>query len=282
MERAKRHGVMLAYPGDEGRIRRLGDRIFAQPKYKGLRCRVDWFRGEPVLLSSYGHEFKYLEHIKDSLKQFSDSMIPFDGELYVHGWSQERLNSATKRKVNKNPDSEHLQFHIFDIQWEEKSQWFRTHQLNEFKENKFFDGTPLKVVPTSVIYQEDWLPLMNEYVQEGYEGIILRNPIALYAAKRSVGLIKVKPTEEDEYKIIDVLEAISLEGNPKGMVGAFSVQDNEGIVFSVGAGKLKHKERERLWKGRGDLIGKMLVTKHEPDKTKGGVPVCAVAVRVKL
>ena len=47
MTRPKREGVMLAYPGDTGRISRLGDRVFAQPKLKGERCRVEWFKGDP-------------------------------------------------------------------------------------------------------------------------------------------------------------------------------------------------------------------------------------------
>ncbi len=283
-ERLKREGIMLAYPGDQGRISRLGTRIFAQPKLKGERCRVEWFKGDPVLLSSYGNEFTCLPHIKEALMQFSDSQIPFDGELYDHGRSfdgKEGIHSICSRRTNPHPLSEKIQFHIFDIQWEEYSQWHRTHQLKQFQENKFFDGTPLKEVPSSIIHSEDWLPFMTDYVKDGYEGIILRNPIAPYVKKRDVCLIKVKPTEEDEYSIIEVLEAYSLEGHPKAMVGAFRVKDNEGVIFDVGAGKLTHSQREKIWKNREETIGKMLIVKHEPTKTKGGVPECAVAVRIK-
>ena len=283
-ERAKREGVMLAYLADEGRIRRLGDRVFAQPKLKGERCRVEWFKDDPVLLSSYGNEFTCLPHIKDALMQFSESKIPFDGELYDHGRpfdGKDGIHSIASRRTNPHPKYEVLQFHIFDIQWEESSQWHRIHQLMEFKDDKLFDNSPLELVATSIIYVEDWLPFMSAYVEDGYEGIILRSPIALYRPKRDVGLLKIKPTETDEYQIVDVLEAISIEGTPKGMVGAFMVKDREDIVFKVGAGKLKHKQREKYWKIKHDLIGKMLITKHEPDLTKGGVPVCAVAIEIK-
>ena len=284
MTRPKREGVMLAYPGDTGRISRLGNRVFAQPKLKGERCRVEWFKGDPVLLSSYGNEFTCLPHIKDALMQFSESKIPFDGELYDHGRSfdgKDGIHSICSRRTNPHPNYKAIQFHIFDIQWEHQSQWFRTHQLNEFKENKFFDGTPLELVSTSVIYSDDWLPFMTAYVEDGYEGVILRSPIALYVPKRNVCLIKIKPTEEDDYTIVEVLEAYSIEGHPKGMVGAFRVKDREGIIFDVGAGKLTHKQRERYWESRGDLPNKILVVKHEPTKTKGGVPECAVAMRIK-
>jgi len=279
--RPKREGVMLAYPGDPGRIMRLGDRIFAQPKLKGERCRVEWFRDDPVLLSSYGNEFTCLPHIKEELMLFKEEQVPFDGELYDHGRpfdGKEGIHSICSRRANPHPLAGEIQFHIFDIQWETKSQWFRFQKLKEYEEN--FNNS-LCLVQTEIIQTDEWLDLMKDYVEFGYEGIILRNPIALYRPKRDVGLIKVKPTEEDEYKIIDVAEAISLEGIPKGMVGAFLVQDNEGITFEVGAGKLTHKQREKHWKNRGDVIGKTLIVKHEPDKTKGGIPICAVAVRIK-
>jgi ATP-dependent DNA ligase len=284
MERPKRTGIMLAYPGDDGRISRLGDRVFAQPKYKGERCRVEWFGGGPVLLSSYGNEFTQLPHINAALMQFVEDKTPFDGELYDHGRSfdgPDGIHSICSRRENIHPEYKAMKFYIFDIQWEDKSQWARIHYLNNLKDIGCFRGTPLVMSETSVIYSDDWLPYMTEYVQEGYEGIILRSPIALYRPKRDVGLIKIKPTEIDEYRIVEAYEAISQEGVSKGMVGGFTVMDREGIVFNVGAGKMTHKKREQLWRSRGDLPGKMLEVKHEPTKTKGGVPECAVAVRIK-
>ena len=212
---------------------------------------------------------------------FAEEAIPFDGELYDHGRSfdgKEGIHSICSRRANPHPLASKIQFHIFDIQWETKSQWFRFQKLKEYE--KDFNNS-LCLVQTEIIQTEEWLNLMKDYVEFGYEGIILRNPISLYRPKRDVGLIKVKPTEPDEYKIVEAYEAISLEGIPKGMVGGFTVIDKEGVIFNVGAGKIKHNKRIQLWKNRHDLPGKILETKHEPTKTKGGVPECAVAVRVK-
>jgi len=278
--RAERKDVMLAYPGDEGRIRRLGDQVFAQPKLKGVRCRLEWFHDDPVLISSYGIEFRYLDHIKGALSGFQG--IPLDGEIYVHGWTQEEINSASKRKVNESPESAKLQYHVFDIQWQDQSQWYREHFLLNMEERGYFSGPILFKVDTQVIHNLDWLKWMTMWVEQGYEGIILRNPIEPYQIKRFVGLIKIKPTEEDEYVITAVREAIDKHGNPKEMVGAFQVQDREGISFFVGAGKLKHDERIKYWNIRHRVPGNVLVVKHEPDVTKGGVPVCAVAIRIKM
>lgn len=282
-EGAKREGIMLAYPGDEGRIRRLGDSFFAQPKLKGERCRVEWFKDEPVLLSSEGNEFNCLPNIKHAIFKSGLTKVPLDGELYVHGMpfdGKEGIHSICSRRTNMHPNHLSMEYHIFDIQWEDQSQWFRTLELKRWQDSGYLTD-PLKIVVTKVVNSETWLELMTEWVHQGYEGIILRSPIALYVPKRNVGLIKVKPTEEDEYQIVLLIEAVDKYGTPKGMVGSFRVQDKEGIHFSVGAGKMKHKERIELWQNWKDICGKTLIVKHEPEVTKGGIPVCAVAVRIK-
>ena len=280
-ERPKRKGIMLAYPATERAMLRLGDSCFSQTKLNGERARVSWFHGDPVLLSSYGNEFKFLQHIKEVIKQnFKYNQEPLDGELYVHGWSRERIHSACSRKVNANPDTPKLEYHIFDYK-STQSQWQRIHSLTLKKEASCFNW-PLVYVPYKIISTapQDWMEQCAKYVEEGYEGAIFRSPLYSYEEKRSKGMLKFKPSETDTYKILQVNEAISQEGDLKGMVGSFSVSGDDGTTFKVGAGKLKHPERERLWRIKESLIGKDLEVKHELIKTVGGIPLCAVAVKV--
>lgn len=281
MKRLKRSGVMLANPATERAMLKLGDSCFSQPKLNGERATVKWFHGEPVLLSSYSNEFKYLRHIKEAIKySFGNSQLPLDGELYVHGWSRERIHSACSRKINVNPDTQGLEFHVFDYK-NDQSQWQRIHNLVIKKEEPAFDW-PLVYVPYKVVSTapEEWMRQVLEYTQEGYEGAIFRNPLYSYEEKRSRGLLKFKPSESDEYKIYGIAEAISQEGEPKNMVGAFIVQGDDGTSFKVSAGKLNHAERIELWRNRKSIIGRKLEVKHEAIKTVNGIPLCCVAVRV--
>lgn len=277
----KREGVMLAYPADEGRISRLGSSYIIQPKFKGERCRVEWFHNEPVLISSYGNEFKFLTHITEGLKKLPLSFqLPFDGEIYKHGWNQGRINSAANRKVNENEDSKQLEFHIFDLQLSMK-QVLRLGVLVGIKQHQTFSW-PLVVVESIVPTSKDqWKELTLHYVEQGYEGIIFRKLDGIYTPKRNTSLLKFKPTETDEYKICEVLEAIDKNGERKNTLGAFLVRSkDETVSFKVGAGKLNHLEREQLWERRETLIGKILEVKHEMTRTEKGIPDCAVAVRV--
>lgn len=276
-DRPKREGIMLAYPvEDDQRVARLGEMFIAQPKLNGDRCHVEWFHGEPVLISSYGNMFEGLDHITGALKQVKTPMH-FDGELYVHGWNKDKIHSAVSRKTNKSEDAQFIEFYIFDVK-ADIPQISRIGILQEMKLN-----WPLRRVQSYTANINNWRDLAHTFVENGYEGIILRDLDSPYVEKRSTKMLKYKPTYSDHYVILDIKEAISKEGEPKEMLGAFLVGSKTVLndSFWVGAGKLSHDERIRLWKIGEGLIGKTLEVKHEKLTTGGGVPLCCVAIRVE-
>ena len=278
-DKPKREGIMLCYPTEKSRILRLGDRFFLEPKLRGDRCRIEWFHNEPVLLTSYGNEFTFLDHIKEAIKEtFKTFHIPLDGEIYKHGWSQERINSTALPTKNKHPETHLLEYHIFDYQSTDESQFQRTSVLGSLNKDGRFQK-PLVKVSTEIADIDTWEQRCLEYIDEGYEGVVLKHPIALYTKKRSVYWLKFKPTEQDDYTIIEVLEGT---GWAEGMVGSFVVQGDDGVVFSVGTGPaLTKKKRKEYWKIREEIVGQPLTVKHEKIRTTRGIPVCTVAITLK-
>lgn len=283
-ERPQRKGVMLAVPADEKKILKFGDRFYLQPKLNGERCIVSEFQGKPLLLSSYEDPFEFLDKIRNAIEaiwDIYDLPILFDGELYKHGWERERIHSACSRTVNYNPDVEELEYHIFDIK-APVNQGERLRLLDHafsYSEN----NSPLKVVPTYWATPHNCMAISDRLLQQGYEGSIFRNPnYPTYEARRLTNqLLKYKPTEIDEYEILGVEEAISKNGEPLAMVGAFIVQGDDLNPFRVGAGKLTHDQRKHYWMIQSTLKGMTLVTKQGKIKTTNGIPTCAVAVEVK-
>ena len=275
----KREGIMLAYHTDPGKVSRLGQEFYAQPKLNGERCRVEWFQGEPVLLSSYNNPFPHLQHIKDVLIKASKRCgveIPYDGELYIHNWPRERIHSAVSSPVNYNPDNEAIEFHVFDTADIDQTQEARLAAAHLSLRN--FADTKVQLIRTLLVVQINWVDAANEYLDLGFEGMILRKKGNIYTPKRTVSMLKFKPTENDTYRIVGVLEAISILGEPKAMVGAFMVEDSDGNSFKVGAGKLTHDKRTEYWKHRERLLGRLLSVKHEKLRTTNNIPVSAVAV----
>ena len=155
--------------------------------------------------------------------------------------------------------------------------------LYELRSEHWIDieGNPLKYVPTTTTSNDDWMTLASRFVADGYEGAILRKMDSPWEAKRTVSMLKFKPTEEDTYEILSVNEAIDKHGSPKDMVGSFTVRSGSDTEpFKVGAGKMPHSRRVELWRLRATLPGKTLRVKHEPTLTSGGVPLCAVAIDI--
>lgn len=164
----KRQNVMLAHPATEKRI--LGfpllqvddgkyqRQFFHQPKLNGERCRVEWVADNPYFISSYGNEFRFLNHLNDQVKRLADRLgkqLRHDGEVYVHGWSRERIDSALRRKVNVSEDSVNLEYHMFDIQDYEKMQYARLHELGLVDQVIHAEGlTHLKVVEYGVCSED--------------------------------------------------------------------------------------------------------------------------------
>lgn len=284
-ERPQRKGVMLAVPADEKKILKLGERFYLQPKLNGERCIVSKFHGKPLLLSSYEDPFSFLDKIRNTVEEVWKAYglsVLFDGEIYKHGWEREKIHSACSRTVNYNPDVEELEYHIFDI----KAAIPQGERLELLKNIFNFinqQTTPLKLVPTYWASPHTCMKISDRFLQDGYEGSIFRNPTyPTYEARRLTNqLLKYKPTEIDEYEILDVEEAISKNGEPLAMVGAFIVQGEDLNPFRVGAGKLTHIQRKHYWIIQSTLKGMTLVTKQGKIKTTNGIPTCAVAVEVK-
>jgi ATP-dependent DNA ligase len=141
----------------------------------------------------------------------------------------------------------------------------------------------IKFVQTYNANQENWMQMADIFLELGFEGLMFRNKTyPTYEARRLVRqMLKYKPSEIDEYRIMGITEAMSQTGEPLHMVGSFIVQGDDGIEFKVGAGKLSHNERFAYWRVRDTLIGKTLVTKQGKILTTEGIPTCAVAVEVK-
>lgn len=275
MNRATRQSVLLAYPAEERRLSSFPSSFPCQRKLKGRRAIVRWVEEIPILLSSYGHPIQFMEHIQGALLELP--MVPWDGELYVHGWTQEQINGVTKRTAERHPDSLLVEYHIFDVV-ADPLQEQRIKALDMLLPSP---EHPIYKVETEWTTQEGWVEKCSQYLREGYEGIMLRHPSGKYISQspayRSPHLLKYKPTETDKYRIVGYKEG---EGWAEGMLGAFLVTSGEEEFF-VGTGPaLTKPARARLWRERSSLVGKNLLVKHEPTQTVGGVPICTVAVEV--
>jgi len=265
--------IMKCYPMDEKRLESWQPPYVVQPKYDGVRCRaVPFETGEFMLLSSEENPIFSVPHINIALKGLPP--FEYDGELYCHGKSFEEIVSITSRTVNPHPDYETINYHIFDLVTDEP-QIDRLLKLNRIQMKE-----PLIIAPSlAATNLQEIMRIYDKYINDGYEGIIVRHLSALYERKRSRWVMKFKPKKEDSYMIVGSQEEISIEGNPKNRLGALILKSGDGNIFKVGTG-FDDDARESLWKKRDGLIGRAARIQYQHLSSGRKVPRFPVYVEI--
>lgn len=283
-----RSGVQLCYPFEESRLEKWRPPYIIQPKLDGERCRAIWIKGEYVLLSSEENIFVSVPHINAALTElaFNNPILnqpgysppEFDGELYRHGWSFEEIHSVVSRTSNLHPHYQMMQYHIFDVV---NAQPQCERQVTQVKIAKAGLPDALKLVPFRIVNSlEEVFEFYRECIDNGYEGIIVRNFEATYLRRRSTFVMKFKPKKEDEYGILDLLEAVDKNGVPKNMLGAILCAGDDGTPFKAGAGQLTHEQRVRYWRERELWKGKTIRVGYQNITETGGVPRFGICIEL--
>jgi len=249
-----RKDIMLATLFTEKRFNAMPKPVLVQPKIEGDRLRNVMENGSINLLTSCGNRRVSVPHIHEELRIIGWDNIELDGELYRHGMRHSEIRSIVSRTKNLHPDYRHIQYHIFDIIDSQRLQMNRTSDL----ENLFYAMPPLKyikLVPTLYVNTLEELQAAYEiYLQQKYEGIIIRHPYAKYVRRKVSTIMKLKPRVSEYFTIVGVEEETNLAGERKGTFGAFNLITEEGQKFNAGSGPTAY-QRVLLWQYRNNLIG---------------------------
>lgn len=228
---------------------------YIQPKLDGVRAIYN--TTTHAFQSRTGKKFGHLQHITDEISNLN---LLLDGELYSDTLTfQEITGSANKKKKLSNEDLEkqkEISYNVYDV----IAPGNYTERLNLlkglFKNNKF---KYTKLVETKVIKKPEELEAKHDdYIKEGYEGMIIRNFEGEYALKnRSKNLQKYKKFDDDEFEIIDFTEGV---GKEAGLV-LWINRTKDGKTFTARP-KGTHEERKKLFENAKKYIGKMLTVRY--------------------
>lgn len=139
--------------------------------------------------------------------------IVLDGEAYKHGWPLQKISGACRMEKNA-VDCDQLSFYMYDVMVPNVSFITRNKIMDKIQEELNLDFNPYKEwkdgdlqmfrVPQEKVNGniEDVNALHNLYVEEGWEGLVLRNPKSYYGfGRRTNDMIKVKHYKDDEYLV---------------------------------------------------------------------------------
>lgn len=208
--------------------------LWASPKIDGVRAYV---RGG-VVLSRSGKPIPSVW-----VQRTYGHLEGHDGEL-LHGSFAE----TTRRVMSRGGCG--ARFVVFDR--------FDLHGAHDAR-LAAADPSADKLAHSWVTDQTQLDALEASCLEDGYEGLMLRDPRAEYVHGRSRALMKLKRFEDAEAEVVGFEESDRV-----GLLGAFVVrQAGTGEVFRVGAG-LGEGQRIDFWRMRTRLAGKLLRYRYFP------------------
>jgi len=262
----------------EDHSKKLEFPVAVQPKLDGHRCiaMIDE-SGRATLWSRSRKRIYSAPHIEKEVgevaKKLGLSGKILDGEIYNHGLRHEfeRITSIARKIV---PDKDHrlLQYHIYDIV-SDSCFTKRSQILGKIKSES------LRAVETIIVPDEKGvMKMFGKFVEEGYEGAMVRKLKTPYTKHRCTGLLKVKGFQESEFKIVGVEEG---RGKLQGHAGAFVCTTNARVPeeFRVKMSG-ETKMLKTYFENFSEYLGKMLTVKYQ-GLTVYGTPRFPVGLRIR-
>ena len=256
----------------------------AQPKLDGLRLVAGYRwadRRSPELfemLTRKGetHNVNHLIDDAHSLLRRADGIlvdmgypegtcIGVDGEVYLHNHPLPWINSRAKKYYEG--ETEQLEYHVFDLVCIDVPFWVRHDVLSQAFGEIF--QSKLVLVPYIDLNPEDPEAHMEDlramFVEEGYEGLILRHRDGMYkmgtGGTRSADLFKFKEFFDEECLIIGITE--DLNGNAMWRVRRKPTLDFGANVEVDVTPKRSHDERKRMLLHPEEWVGKWATIKYQ-------------------
>ena len=278
-------------PLDSNETRIKNFPVSVMRKIDGIRALVRFQGNKITMRSKLNNLYPHFNHIKTEMELFLKYLPPnceLDGELYSLNMNFQELTSAVKTIKEIHHRHNEVEYWIFDIIDPQRMVWEDRYSMLVNAYTKYLeDGNPSTSFKILQAYNannaEDIDKYNNQFVNEGYEGIIIRRygcvekdrKLAEYRPNRTNSLIKYKYFQDEEAIIIGYE---SCTGSEEGAV-KFIVKDIRGNEFPVRPRGNMNDRREWFKRGE-DFIGKQITIRFQELSTKG-VPRFPVGVSIR-
>lgn len=251
--------------------------LVAEPKYDGVRVIAIKKDGIVALLSRNGIPFENFQEVEEHLVSYMPDNHVLDGEILHQTLLGEEGYKAVMKRAKasrgKNVEGNPIRYQVFDGM--ALSQWAAQDCPAPFEQRRkalelvvdwmgaagacpLFNIAPSDPCATAAELET----LYRGYVAEGFEGIIAKNPAALYAFKRNASWLKIKPFKSADLEVVGIVEG---NGKYAGMMGTLEVagtHDGKLVKCEVGTG-FSDAQRKAFWDawstgGDGDAKGRVM------------------------
>ena len=237
-----------------------------EPKFDGLRCwMVVDSKGKATPYSRNGRPLWNMKSVIEEVEEVCFQNYVLDGELHSKDWNLSM--GILKSSVTEHAEADKLNFHVWDsltidevhATWTDVQKHVHTcfsdvsnHARKQDRlwpwipSEKWTDANPkhVTVVPTRFVSSHEELKVAYlEFLEQGYEGAILKDPDAgYYGGRRGPNWLKIKPwTDADllvvgsypgEGKHLGRIGGLVLEGSATWNGETYQVKTEVGTGFS--------------------------------------------------
>jgi hypothetical protein len=258
-----------------------------------------------VLTSNSGKQYPWFSKLRCEVKALIEDVDILDGldcELYSHSFTVNGITSSPDRNfsliqgicsvtsTNPHPIEDQIQLHVFDlvdlsgkipqsVRFEMLNEVFEsTKQVRNFgkAQNPTLFGRVVQVPTDKVKSEQEIFDNHNRYVEDGYEGAMIRSHDMLYKQKsRNLKLRKLKFFVDAEYPITgyELDPGVATEQ----FVWICETESGEGFrVKPMGTKEMKLD----MYSHADDYVGKQLTVKYQ-ELSENGVPRFPVGKSVR-
>ena len=265
-------GCQLAHDSNGHESKVVGKKII-EVKLDGVRVitivhpdgRVDMF-------SRNGKELVNFPHVKAQFEAVAaeggiSQPTVFDGEI-MSGSFQDLMKQIHRKSSAKANDAVLNLFDIMPLEDFETGVCAST-QTERSMLLKVWHGTWEDKIPNVTVVAQELVDLDTDdgqtryreinalAIEGGYEGIMLKDPLAGYECKRSTAWLKLKPFIEVSLEIVNVEEGTGRNVGRLGAIVCEGVDDGKDIGVNVGSG-FSDSDRDSYWSSRDSLLGQIV------------------------
>lgn len=283
---------LLAAKINDDNIHKLRYPLYVSPKLDGIRMRIDPFMGgisrtnKPIPNAS-------IQQTIQSIQQLTSALAFLDGELIVGDPTASNVFNVTQSAVMTQTGEPQCKFYVFDL-YEQPNMPYQIRYAEVLAKVNVVNNfcAQLSIPPFCVVvpqnladgirHLENW---ERQYLQQGYEGVMVRSPTALYKEGRSTfnehTLLKLKRFEDAEAIVIGfeqlqrnlnelatddfgLAKRSSHKANKVGdhLLGALIVTNVEFGEFRVGSG-FDEDTRITIWNNKDEYLNKTVSFKFQ-------------------
>lgn len=244
----------------------LGKTVMVGDKLDGNRCLAHVRRDRTDLYTRRGKLFLPIRHIQDELSAHLREIYDYvnrkygvteywvDGELFTQKYPFNKVNGALK-KEDRTPEHEavirDVKYHVYDVV-------IQAGYETRHKVIRYFDGDSVRPLLSEEVTAtpETLADRLEDALNRGQEGLIIRQLGMPYENKRTRQLLKYKVFEDAEFTVVGFKE--SIEGDTLGSI-EFEMPDGKRFFARW---KATDEEQKQLWDERDRHLGRTMTVEY--------------------